>query len=151
MRAPTGSHMLIALIIDWCFSESKVVRQVLGSGILRRLVLRRWRTSVGKTSLITRFMYDSFDNTYQATIGIDFLSKVSYRLSQSTNHFANSFLCFSDNVPRGPDCTITTMGYSRTGTLPQLNTFLYTRLQRGSRRVRYIEYVGYFSTQSSEP
>ncbi|KAH7068868.1 ras family-domain-containing protein [Paraphoma chrysanthemicola] len=32
--------------------------------------------SVGKTSLITRFMYDSFDNTYQATIGIDFLSKV---------------------------------------------------------------------------
>ena len=32
--------------------------------------------TVGKTSLITRFMYDSFDNTYQATIGIDFLSKV---------------------------------------------------------------------------
>ena len=32
--------------------------------------------AVGKTSLITRFMYDSFDNTYQATIGIDFLSKV---------------------------------------------------------------------------
>lgn len=31
--------------------------------------------SVGKTSLITRFMYDSFDSTYQATIGIDFLSK----------------------------------------------------------------------------
>ncbi|XP_025922165.1 arrestin-C-like isoform X2 [Apteryx rowi] len=33
---------------------------------------------VGKTSLITRFMYDSFDNTYQATIGIDFLSKTMY-------------------------------------------------------------------------
>ena len=32
---------------------------------------------MGKTSLITRFMYDSFDNMYQATIGIDFLSKVS--------------------------------------------------------------------------
>ncbi|KAG7286936.1 hypothetical protein NEMBOFW57_006436 [Staphylotrichum longicolle] len=29
------------------------------------------------TSLITRFMYDSFDNMYQATIGIDFLSKAS--------------------------------------------------------------------------
>lgn len=27
---------------------------------------------------ITRFMYDSFDNTYQATIGIDFLSKTMY-------------------------------------------------------------------------
>jgi len=33
---------------------------------------------VGKTSLITRFMYDTFDNTYQATIGIDFLSKTMY-------------------------------------------------------------------------
>ncbi|XP_021913109.1 ras-related protein Rab6 isoform X7 [Zootermopsis nevadensis] len=36
------------------------------------------RPTVGKTSLITRFMYDSFDNTYQATIGIDFLSKTMY-------------------------------------------------------------------------
>uniref|UniRef100_A0A8C7VRP5 Ras-related protein Rab-6B n=1 Tax=Oncorhynchus mykiss TaxID=8022 RepID=A0A8C7VRP5_ONCMY len=34
--------------------------------------------AMGKTSLITRFMYDSFDNTYQATIGIDFLSKTMY-------------------------------------------------------------------------
>ncbi|GMI14507.1 hypothetical protein TrVE_jg9766 [Triparma verrucosa] len=31
--------------------------------------------SVGKTSIITRFMYDTFDKSYQATIGIDFLSK----------------------------------------------------------------------------
>merc|ERR1719272_1754482 len=31
--------------------------------------------SVGKTSIITRFMYDTFDNNYLATIGIDFLSK----------------------------------------------------------------------------
>ena len=28
--------------------------------------------------IITRFMYDTFDNTYQATIGIDFLSKTMY-------------------------------------------------------------------------
>merc|ERR1712227_134168 len=34
--------------------------------------------SVGKTSLITRFMYDQFDSTYQATIGIDFLSKTMH-------------------------------------------------------------------------
>ncbi|AAS54747.1 AGR257Cp [Eremothecium gossypii ATCC 10895] len=33
---------------------------------------------VGKTSLITRFMYDTFDDHYQATIGIDFLSKTVY-------------------------------------------------------------------------
>jgi len=39
--------------------------------------------AVGKTSLITRFMYDSFDNTYQATIGIDFLSKVHLERSEA--------------------------------------------------------------------
>lgn len=33
---------------------------------------------VGKTSIINRFMYDSFDSNYQATIGIDFLSKTLY-------------------------------------------------------------------------
>lgn len=34
--------------------------------------------AVGKTSIITRFMYDTFDSNYQATIGIDFLSKTLY-------------------------------------------------------------------------
>ncbi|OBA19785.1 hypothetical protein METBIDRAFT_32856 [Metschnikowia bicuspidata var. bicuspidata NRRL YB-4993] len=34
--------------------------------------------SVGKTSLITRFMYDTFDDQYASTIGIDFLSKTMY-------------------------------------------------------------------------
>lgn len=33
---------------------------------------------MGKTSIITRFMYDTFYSTYQATIGIDFLSKIMY-------------------------------------------------------------------------
>lgn len=42
---------------------------------------------VGKTSLITRFMYDSFDNTYQATIGIDFLSKVRFPNRQLKRSF----------------------------------------------------------------
>ena len=28
--------------------------------------------------MITRFMYDSFDTSYQATIGIDFLTKTLY-------------------------------------------------------------------------
>merc|ERR1719145_386430 len=34
--------------------------------------------AVGKTSIITRFMYDTFEYNYQATIGIDFLSKTMY-------------------------------------------------------------------------
>jgi len=33
---------------------------------------------VGKTCIINRFVYDSFDKNYQATIGIDFLSKTMY-------------------------------------------------------------------------
>jgi hypothetical protein len=43
----------------------------------RRTLAKQTYAIVGKTSLITRFMYDSFDNMYQATIGIDFLSKAS--------------------------------------------------------------------------
>ena len=35
-------------------------------------------SKVGKTSIIIRFMHDSFDDNYQATIGIDFLSKTMY-------------------------------------------------------------------------
>lgn len=34
--------------------------------------------SVGKTSIITRFMYDTFDSTYKVTIGIDFVSKTMF-------------------------------------------------------------------------
>ena len=32
----------------------------------------------GKTSIIKSFMYGAFDHNYQATIGIDFLSKTMY-------------------------------------------------------------------------
>ncbi|CAO1623236.1 unnamed protein product [Jaminaea pallidilutea] len=54
------------------------------TGELSQAPLRKFKLvflgeqSVGKTSLITRFMYDTFDSTYQATIGIDFLSKTMY-------------------------------------------------------------------------
>merc|ERR1719222_1744481 len=48
------------------------------SGLNKYKLVFLGEQSVGKTSLITRFMYDSFDNTYQATIGIDFLSKTMY-------------------------------------------------------------------------
>lgn len=47
------------------------------------MFLAKHTIAVGKTSLITRFMYDSFDNMYQATIGIDFLSKASLEPSAS--------------------------------------------------------------------
>ena len=34
--------------------------------------------STGKTSLITRFKHGSFDGQYQATIGVDFMSKTVF-------------------------------------------------------------------------
>jgi len=34
--------------------------------------------AVGKTSIITRFMYDRFETGYKVTIGIDFVSKTMY-------------------------------------------------------------------------
>ncbi len=33
---------------------------------------------MGKTSLIHRFIYETFDDNYQATIGIDFMSQKMY-------------------------------------------------------------------------
>ncbi|ETW86105.1 hypothetical protein HETIRDRAFT_310086 [Heterobasidion irregulare TC 32-1] len=54
------------------------VADVLTSTLKRTKIVLLGDQSVGKTSLITRFMYDTFDNTYQATIGIDFLSKTLY-------------------------------------------------------------------------
>ncbi|KAH9527306.1 Ras- protein Rab-6B [Dermatophagoides farinae] len=53
--------------------------------------------SVGKTSLITRFMYDTFDNTYQATIGIDFLSKTMYLEDRTVISSSSIFNLFDYN------------------------------------------------------
>ncbi|CEL93115.1 unnamed protein product [Vitrella brassicaformis CCMP3155] len=48
------------------------------SGLNKYKLVFLGEQAVGKTSIITRFMYDTFDNNYQATIGIDFLSKTMY-------------------------------------------------------------------------
>mmetsp|Transcript_23859 Transcript_23859/g.52752 ORF Transcript_23859/g.52752 Transcript_23859/m.52752 type:complete len:240 (-) Transcript_23859:1010-1729(-) len=61
---------------------SKQINSVRGPGSLAPLAKYKLvflgDQSVGKTSIITRFMYDNFDRHYQATIGIDFLSKTMY-------------------------------------------------------------------------
>ncbi|KAF4677995.1 hypothetical protein FOL47_006942 [Perkinsus chesapeaki] len=47
-----------------------------GRPIKSRKVIFLGDQSVGKTSIITRFLYGAFDTHYQATIGIDFVAKV---------------------------------------------------------------------------
>lgn len=49
-----------------------------GKSLTKYKIVFLGEQGVGKTSLITRFMYDTFDDNYQATIGIDFLSKTMY-------------------------------------------------------------------------
>ena len=93
---------------------------------------------VGKTSLITRFMYDSFDNTYQATIGIDFLSKVRSSLYITTHILLLTLQSSLDDVPRRPDSAPPTLGYRRPRTLSLPNPFIYPRLFRRSGRLRHL-------------
>ncbi|KAF4673601.1 Ras- protein Rab6 [Perkinsus chesapeaki] len=50
----------------------------MSSGLHKYKLVFLGEQAVGKTSIITRFMYDTFDSNYQATIGIDFLSKTMY-------------------------------------------------------------------------
>uniref|UniRef100_A0A8C4J654 RAB6B, member RAS oncogene family n=1 Tax=Dromaius novaehollandiae TaxID=8790 RepID=A0A8C4J654_DRONO len=63
---------------EWLAFEGPLASRQPWLGEMNQTFLARFSGSFGKTSLITRFMYDSFDNTYQATIGIDFLSKTMY-------------------------------------------------------------------------
>ncbi|MGH0164843.1 UNVERIFIED_CONTAM: hypothetical protein FKN15_004252 [Acipenser sinensis] len=89
--------------------------------------------AVGKTSLITRFMYDSFDNTYQvghsffilsewgvhSGISVkDFLSRCSLYASIRINiRFVSFFLIISQvGLPLKPDnCTIQLLGFQQRG------------------------------------
>ena len=101
--------------------------------------------SVGKTSLITRFMYDSFDNTYQATIGIDFLSKTMYLEDRTVIYIYlknNPCLSLELKLIRAPVLEYldfylnlgptTTMGHCRTRKVSKSDTKLYTRQYSGS-------------------
>ncbi len=51
---------------------------------------------MGKTSIITRFMYDNFDKHYQATVGIDFLSKTMYLEDRTVR--LQVCVCFNDDL-----------------------------------------------------
>lgn len=102
--------------------------------------------SVGKTSLITRFMYDSFDNTYQATIGIDFLSKTMY-LEDRTVGAAwelwwlgeiGGFLTKTKCPSTGSSAAV---GHCGPGAFPQPDPELHPRLVGCRCRLRHHKYA----------
>lgn len=80
-------------------------------------------------------MYDSFDNMYQATIGIDFLSKVGLVRLGSKTQLTNA----TDDVSRGSNGAITVVGYSRSGALSKLDSFIHPRFKRSGGGIRYFK------------
>jgi GTPase SAR1 family protein len=59
-------------------------------------------------------MYDTFDNTYQATIGIDFLSKTMY-LEDRTVRLQLWDTAGQVRSSRGPTAQFTNLGFFRNG------------------------------------
>jgi len=95
--------------------------------------------SVGKTSLITRFMYDSFDSTYQATIGIDFLSKTMYledrtvRLQIRDTAGQERFRSLIPSYIRDSSAAVVVYDISNTNSFAQVDRWIEdVRAERGS-------------------
>lgn len=103
-------------------------------------------------------MYDSFDNMYQATIGIDFLSKASAQPSlgrdvaavreqrregkrgeNKTGNIPADQQATIDNVPGRPNGTVTALGHCGPGKVQESNPLVHPRLQRRGRGLRYIK------------
>lgn len=101
--------------------------------------------SVGKTSLITRFMYDTFDNTYQATIGIDFLSKTMY-LEDRTVRLqlwdtagqvsAQTSFALGASIQ---EADVDWIAFCCVGTIPIVDSVVHSRLVGGGGGIRYYE------------
>lgn len=101
--------------------------------------------SVGKTSIITRFMYDNFDKRYQATIGIDFLSKTIYlkdktvRLQIWDTAGQERFRSLIPSYIR--DSSVAVVVYDVTNRVSFLNSTRWVedvRSERGSKVVIYL-------------
>jgi GTPase SAR1 family protein len=83
-------------------------------------------------------MYDTFDNTYQATIGIDFLSKTMY-LEDRTVRL--QLWDTAGQVKRTLYITGFDIQIYLIGTIPLSDTFVYSRFIGGHRRLRHHEYA----------
>ena len=92
---------------------------------------------------ILRFMYDTFDNTYQATIGIDFLSKTMYledrtvrlQLWDTAGQVSRDLYIYIPEV---------LMFKYFIGTVPISDTFVHSGFVGSHRRLRHHEYATIF-------
>lgn len=74
------------LLGDQSVGKTSLITRSVRTSQLCSVPSDRWRSGRVRDSrlyahfrrMVDRFMYDTFDNTYQATIGIDFLSKAMY-------------------------------------------------------------------------
>ena len=94
--------------------------------------------SVGKTSLITRFMYDTFDDNYKTTIGIDFLSKTMYLESDTIRLMVwdtagqERFRCLVPSYLRDSAAAIVAYDITRTETFQEASNWIdIVRKERG--------------------
>jgi GTPase SAR1 family protein len=80
-------------------------------------------------------MYDTFDNTYQATIGIDFLSKTLYLDDRTVR------LQLWDTAGQVRICALDTLRFQVThaklGTVPVLDSIIHSGFYRCYCRFRY--------------
>ncbi|KAK8821366.1 hypothetical protein WA577_007713, partial [Blastocystis sp. JDR] len=71
-----GCNNMESTIVECQTKQSPLEKRVSSLKIMNRYkCVLLGDAGAGKTSIITRFMYDSYDPIYQSTIGIDFLSK----------------------------------------------------------------------------
>lgn len=84
-------------------------------------------------------MYDSFDNMYQATIGIDFLSKVSK--ARDGRHAGPKLMLEADDVPGRQNRAATAVGYSRAREISKFDPFIHQRFQCSSGGLRHFKYA----------
>ena len=94
--------------------------------------------STGKTSLITRFKHGSFDGQYQATIGVDFMSKTvfvggtSVRLQLWDSAGQDRFTSLIPSYLRDSLAVVMVFDLSSRQSLSNLSTWLeYVRNSRG--------------------
>ena len=118
--------------------------------------------AVGKTSIISSFMYGTFDSHYASTIGIDFVSK-SVPVDDGTVRAAGRAGVGAQCVSRAPEPArlaspspvpppaplmlavqfppragaAAAMGHGGAGALPLADPLLYPRLARRGRRLRH--------------